>query len=35
MRCKKMAEFLTTTGISYNLEELIKNSDEKLFLVSF
>ena len=34
MRCKKMAEFLTTTGISYNLEELIKNSDEKLFLVS-
>ena len=29
-----MAEFLTTTGISYNLEELIKNSDEKLFLVS-
>ena len=34
MRCKQMAEFLTTTGISYNLEELIKNSDEKLFLVS-
>ncbi len=29
-----MAEFLTTTGISYNLEELIKNSEEKLFLVS-
>ncbi len=29
-----MAEFLTTAGISYNLEELIKNSDEKLFLVS-
>ncbi len=29
-----MAEFLTTTGISYNLEELIKNSNEKLFLVS-
>ena len=29
-----MAEFLTTTGISYNLEELIKNSDEKLILVS-
>ncbi|MCD6207433.1 MAG: phospholipase D family protein [Methanosarcinales archaeon] len=29
-----MAEFLTTTGISYNLEELIKNSEDKLFLVS-
>lgn len=29
-----MAEFLTTTGISYELERLIKNSDEKLFLVS-
>ena len=29
-----MADFLTTTGISYNLEELIKNSNEKLFLVS-
>ena len=29
-----MAEFLTTTGISYNLENLIKNSEEKLFLVS-
>jgi len=29
-----MAEFLTTTGISYNLEELIKNSDERLILVS-
>ncbi len=29
-----MAEFLTTTGISYNLEELIKKSDEKLILVS-
>lgn len=30
----KMAEFLTTTGISYNLEKLIKSSEEKLFLVS-
>lgn len=29
-----MVEFLTTTGISYNLEKLIKNSEEKLFLVS-
>jgi len=29
-----MAEFLTTTGISYNLEKLIGNSEEKLFLVS-
>ncbi len=29
-----MAEFLTTTGISYNLEELIGNSNEKLYLVS-
>ncbi|MCG7847625.1 MAG: phospholipase D family protein [ANME-2 cluster archaeon] len=29
-----MAEFLTTTGISYELEKLIKNSEEKLFLVS-
>lgn len=29
-----MVEFLTTAGISYNLEELIKNSEEKLFLVS-
>ena len=29
-----MAEFLTTTGISYNLEKLIKNSEEKLFLIS-
>ena len=34
MGCKKMAEFLTTTGISYNLEKLIGNSEEKLFLVS-
>jgi len=34
MKCKKMTEFLTTTGISYNLEELIKNSEEKLLLVS-
>ena len=29
-----MAEFLTTAGISYNLEELIKNSEDELFLVS-
>lgn len=29
-----MADFLTTSGISYNLEQLIKNSNEKLFLVS-
>ena len=29
-----MADFLTTTGISYRLEELIKSSEEKLYLVS-
>jgi len=29
-----MAEFLRTNGISDNLEELIGNSNEKLFLVS-
>lgn len=29
-----MAEFFTTNGISYQLDELIKNSHEKLYLVS-
>jgi phosphatidylserine/phosphatidylglycerophosphate/cardiolipin synthase-like enzyme len=29
-----MSEFLTTTGVSYNLEKLIKSSEEKLFLLS-
>ena len=29
-----MAKFLNTSGISYHLEELIKNSHEKLFLIS-
>ncbi len=29
-----MAEFLTTAGISYKLEELIKNSRDKLYLIS-
>lgn len=29
-----MAKFLTTTGINYHLEELIKNSKEKLILIS-
>ena len=29
-----MAEFLTANGISDNLEKLIKNSEERLFLVS-
>ena len=29
-----MAEFLRTNGISDNLEKLIRNSNEKLFLVS-
>lgn len=29
-----MADFLTTTGVSYRLEELIKSSHEKLYLVS-
>ena len=29
-----MAEFLTTTGISYQLEEIIKGADERLFLIS-
>ncbi|BAI62154.1 conserved hypothetical protein [Methanocella paludicola SANAE] len=30
----KMAEFLTTTGTSHALEQVIKNSKEKLFLIS-
>ena len=29
-----MAEFLTTTGISERLEQIIKNAKEKLFLIS-
>jgi phosphatidylserine/phosphatidylglycerophosphate/cardiolipin synthase-like enzyme len=29
-----MAKFLATTGVSYHLEELIKNADKKLFLIS-
>ena len=29
-----MAEFLTTTGISYQLEEIIKDADERLMLIS-
>lgn len=29
-----MSEFLTTAGISYKLEELIKNSKDKLYLIS-
>lgn len=29
-----MAKFLTTTGINYNLEELIKEAKEKLILIS-
>ncbi len=29
-----MAEFLTTTGVSYRLEEIIKNSTERLVLIS-
>jgi phosphatidylserine/phosphatidylglycerophosphate/cardiolipin synthase-like enzyme len=29
-----MAKFLTTTGINYNLEELIKDAREKLILIS-
>lgn len=29
-----MAEFLTTTGVSYHLEEIIKNADERLVLIS-
>ena len=29
-----MVQFLTTSGISYKLEELIKNADDKLYLVS-
>ena len=29
-----MGEFLTTTGISHRLEEIIKNADQRLFLIS-
>ncbi|RQD89575.1 hypothetical protein D5R95_02115 [Methanosalsum natronophilum] len=29
-----MAKFLTTTGVSFKLEEIIKNADEKLILIS-
>ena len=29
-----MAQFLSTTGVSHHLEELIKNSKDKLFLIS-
>ena len=29
-----MAKFLNTTGVSYHLEELIKNTTEKLILIS-
>lgn len=29
-----MAEFLTTTGVSYRLEEIIKNSRERLMIIS-
>jgi phosphatidylserine/phosphatidylglycerophosphate/cardiolipin synthase-like enzyme len=34
LRGAKMAEFLTTSGVSYNLEKLINSSEEKLFLIS-
>ena len=29
-----MAEFLTTTGISYRLEEIIKSANERLVIIS-
>ena len=29
-----MSEFLTTTGVSYHLEEIIKSADERLILIS-
>ena len=29
-----MAKFLTTTGISYELEEIIKGAEERLYLIS-
>ena len=29
-----MAEFLTTTGVSYRLEEIIKSATERLVLIS-
>ena len=33
-RTNDMAKFLTTTGISYQLEEIIKGADERLLLIS-
>ena len=29
-----MAKFLNTTGVSYHLEELIKNTQDRLILIS-
>tara|TARA_Y100001970_G_scaffold267425_1_gene357450 strand:+ start:598 stop:726 length:129 start_codon:yes stop_codon:yes gene_type:complete len=29
-----MAKFLNTTGVSYHLDELIKNTKDKLILIS-
>ena len=29
-----MAEFLTTTGVSYHLEEIIKGAEERLVIIS-
>jgi hypothetical protein len=29
-----MAKFLNTTGVSYHLEELIKNTNDRLILIS-
>ena len=29
-----MAEFLTTTGVSYRLEEIIKSATERLVIIS-
>ena len=29
-----MAEFLTTTGISFRLEEIIKTANERLVIIS-
>ena len=31
---KKMAKFLNTSGTTYYLEELIKNAQERLYLIS-
>jgi hypothetical protein len=30
----QLTEFLTTTGVSYNIERIIKNASDKLILVS-